>query len=330
MNDRQLKNTVIGFALGVSGFSLAAVSLPSTFTAGTPIVAAQVNANFSALKIALETASGIDDGAIGASKLKVTGAAADGKVLKFSGGNLSWADDLTGGGGAAYTAGAGLALAANTFSVNFAGSGSANTVSRSDHDHFGQTWSGASGRGLTVNLTAPTVVSGQAGLVGRAGSPSTWSTISGVWGDSTNNVGVFGSSETNRGVAGISTSGQGVAGVSTSGTGVYASSQTGAALDIEGPIRVTGARSPAFVHQATAANRQDNFTCMDNPLTNNRSNAILIITQNFGSSGVYNNRPVGVFYSTGAAFTNKWCIFNQDTTAPIPLNASFNVLVFQQ
>jgi hypothetical protein len=322
MNDRQLKNTVIGFALGVSGFSLAAVSIPNTFTAGTPIVAAQVNANFTALKTALETAAGINDGAIGASKLNVTGAAADGKVLKLSGGNLSWGDDLTGGGGAAYSAGEGLALAANTFSVNFAGSGAANTVSRSDHNHFGQSWSGPSGQGLTVNLTTPGAVSSQAALVGRVGSVSTWSSISGVWGDSADKVGVFGSSNTNRGVTGASQSGEGVAGISTNGTGVLAYSSAGTALRIEGPIKVAGARSPAFVHTALAGNISGNTTVIDNPLTNDQPNAILIITPRYES--VYNPNPTGVFYLSG-----KWIIHNINGAA-VPVNAKFNVLVFQQ
>ena len=52
-----------------------------------------MNANFSAFKTALETASGINAGAIGVDKLNVSGTAADGKVLKLSSGALSWADD---------------------------------------------------------------------------------------------------------------------------------------------------------------------------------------------------------------------------------------------
>jgi hypothetical protein len=39
-----------------------------------------------------------------------------------------------------YQAGSGLTLSAGSFSVNFAGSGTASSVSRSDHDHMGQTW----------------------------------------------------------------------------------------------------------------------------------------------------------------------------------------------
>jgi len=48
-----------------------------------------------------------------------------------------------------YAAGDGLLLSGNTFSVEFVGSGTANTAARSDHDHWGQSWSGT-GVGLTL------------------------------------------------------------------------------------------------------------------------------------------------------------------------------------
>ena len=79
---------------------------------------------------------------------------------------------------------------------------------------------------------------------------------------------------------------------------------------------------------------------MDNVLTNNKPNAILIITQSYNpsgaSSGTYNPSPVGVYYSSASApaFPNKWCVFNQgasSSTAPaMPANASFNILVLNQ
>ena len=64
-------------------------------------------------------------------------------------GGLDWSDldnvpgDLADGDdGTTYSAGAGLSLSGTAFSVDFAGSGSASTVARSDHDHLGQTWVG--------------------------------------------------------------------------------------------------------------------------------------------------------------------------------------------
>ncbi len=304
MNDRHFKNFVIGVGLGASGFAFAAVTLPNTFTAGTPIVAAQVNDNFAAIKTALETAGGINDGAIGVGKLSVAGTAADGKVLKAQGGKLTWGDDLAGGG-----------------------------------ITFGQTVSGASGTGFTVTLTAPIAASGQAALVGRIGPASSYSSVAGVWGDSRSSVGVLGSSDTNRGVSGVSGSGLGVAGNSTSGTGtsgysdtgtgVAAGSDSGVALEVAGPIKVSTLRSPAFVHIATTANTLLNATCIDNPGTNGKPSAILIITHNFGpnsGSGLVNNSPIGVYYNPAQS---NWCIFNEDTS-PLRVGNQFNVLVFQQ
>ena len=49
-----------------------------------------------------------------------------------------------------YNAGNGLSLSGTVFSVNFAGSGAANTASRSDHGHFGANWSGSAAHGLTL------------------------------------------------------------------------------------------------------------------------------------------------------------------------------------
>ena len=115
MNARDLRNTVLGAVVAVSGLSaLAAVNL-TTFAPNTQIKSSEVNANFSSLKDAIEAP-------IAASRLDTTGTTADGKVLKLQAGSLAWADDLTGGtGGTAYSAGTGLALSGTTFSVANAG-----------------------------------------------------------------------------------------------------------------------------------------------------------------------------------------------------------------
>jgi hypothetical protein len=115
MNARDLRNTVLGAVLTVSGLSaLAAVNL-TTFVPNTPIKSSEVNANFASLKDAVEAP-------LGASRLETTGTAADGKVLKLQAGSLAWSDDLTGGtGGTAYSAGTGLALAGTTFSLKDGG-----------------------------------------------------------------------------------------------------------------------------------------------------------------------------------------------------------------
>jgi hypothetical protein len=54
MNSKELRNLALGLALGLLGAgALAGVSLPHTFSAGSPIRAAEVNANFAALNQAL-------------------------------------------------------------------------------------------------------------------------------------------------------------------------------------------------------------------------------------------------------------------------------------
>ena len=82
-----------------------------------------------------------------------------------------------------------------------------------------------------------------------------------------------------------------------------------------------------FVHKATAANIILNWTDINNPLTNNNPNAIVLVTPNWnpdgGSDGVYDNASIGVWYDYS---NNKWSVFNQDKSA-MPVNASFNVLI---
>jgi hypothetical protein len=80
-----------------------------------------------------------------------------------------------------------------------------------------------------------------------------------------------------------------------------------------------------FVHKATSANITSNWTTIDHPLTNGKPDAILLVTPNWNPGnvgGTYDNRPIGVWYNG-----SKWAIFNQDTTFPMPVNASFNVFV---
>lgn len=76
-----------------------------------------------------------------------------------------------------------------------------------------------------------------------------------------------------------------------------------------------------FVHTATSRSISAHITTIDNAATNGRPNAKLIVTQNWGSSGPYNNNPIGVYYDNG-----KWKIFNQNLVA-MPTNAKFNVIV---
>jgi hypothetical protein len=81
-----------------------------------------------------------------------------------------------------------------------------------------------------------------------------------------------------------------------------------------------------FVQTATVGNSAHDYTSIDNPLTNGNLGAIVFVTPNYnpggGVGGTYDNHPIGVYYSFG-----RWTIFNQDGAA-VPLNAAFNVLVY--
>ncbi len=115
MKSNGLKNLILGFALGSFGLVTLAVNLPHTFTAGTPISAAQVNENFSTLHTALTTLETSKQNRIGAK-------CDDGSAIKQinpDGSVLCETDDI-GSGGAGYTAGAGLKLSGTQFSVDTA------------------------------------------------------------------------------------------------------------------------------------------------------------------------------------------------------------------
>jgi hypothetical protein len=142
-----------------------------------------------------------------------------------------------------YSAGPGLSLGwFNQFSVNFGGSGAANTAARSDHNHFGSAWGGnvSFGSGLSVTNGA----NNGAGLYGQQGTGSGFPYIfgnpAGVWGESSEGSGVWGASATYAGVRGISlgTNGYGVYGetVRTNGasSGVYGQSPSVSGTGVRG------------------------------------------------------------------------------------------------
>jgi hypothetical protein len=89
-------------------------------------------------------------------------------------------------------------------------------------------------------------------------------------------------------------------------------------------VQILNAGRNAFVHTATSSSIHSNWTEIDNARTNNNPEAIVLVASNWnppGQSGVYNNHPIGVWY-TGS----RWAIFNQDG-AGIPQGASFNVQI---
>lgn len=77
-------------------------------------------------------------------------------------------------------------------------------------------------------------------------------------------------------------------------------------------------------HTATSANVLVNYTLIDNIATNNKPNALLFISHNWGiTGGVYCNHPTGVFYDIA---TGKWGVFTEDGTG-FPVGTSYNIFV---
>jgi hypothetical protein len=166
---------------------------------------------------------------------------ANGQVAKRVGGAWACADDNDAGGDiTAVTAGTGLTgggtAGAVSVAVDLGGNGSANTVARSDHDHFSQSWGGSTANGLTVtNAGGPAL---------RGLSTGTTVNAFGVYGETsqTTGFGVYGSATSTvpgtfpAGVLGAAVHGMGVYGFSQDGAGVvgYTNATSGFASGVTG------------------------------------------------------------------------------------------------
>jgi Chaperone of endosialidase len=245
---RDIKNITLGAVVAVSGLSaLAAVNL-TTFAPGTPIKSSEVNANFSSLKANIEalqapgSVSGaqLAAGSVNASKLEAKNGV-DGKVLKLSGGNLIWGDDIVGSPSTSYTAdGSSLVLAGTIFSVKDTGIGTTKIADEAvtgakiapNAVAYGRI---ADGGVPGTKLQLPLTLSGGFGNGAVIKGVDSGGNGFGVWGESTTSTGVYGKStagsgfgvqgksDTNIGVLGDGAK-YGVFGNSGSGFGVYGQS----------------------------------------------------------------------------------------------------------
>lgn len=78
-----------------------------------------------------------------------------------------------------------------------------------------------------------------------------------------------------------------------------------------------------FIHAATAANTTTWRTQIDNAAANGQAARILIVTHNWTSSPVYNDHPIGVYYS-GTGSAGRWHVANLDQ-AILPAGSAFNI-----
>ncbi len=169
----------------------------------------------------------------------------NGQIAEWNGSTWVCGDDDTGGGGGGVTAvyaGDGLTATSTTgdvtLAVDFAGSGGADTAARSDHDHWGQTWSApqmaqsrGDGPGCLAQTTGLTLSGGVTGLEASGSGRGVHGETSGGFGSAVYGLATAPSGEA-KGVHGQSNAdeGRGVYGFASapSGTtyGVYGRSNS--------------------------------------------------------------------------------------------------------
>lgn len=194
---------------------------------------------------------------------------------------------------------------------------------------------------LTVTQSGTGIaISGQRTTTDAAQYPAVIGTNAGggagVQGESTFATGV--------GVQGFGNGAIGFGGYFTGNVGLKAvagngAAAGGAALELDGALKVSGTNPSAFIHTVTGGNKcaTDTATVIDNPMTNGDPGAILIVTPNATSSGAFGTPQggVAVTYSPSpscATGLNKWVIFNTGPTSPVAMTTGnqFNVLVIKQ
>ncbi|WP_143569715.1 DUF7452 domain-containing protein [Tenacibaculum agarivorans] len=84
---------------------------------------------------------------------------------------------------------------------------------------------------------------------------------------------------------------------------------------------VTVQSQTVFKHTVTKSNTNKHISSINHVSVNGKKDKILIVTHDYGKSGPYQTKAVGVWYNG-----KKWTIFNQDRT-PLAANTIFNVLV---
>ncbi|MBA4179206.1 MAG: hypothetical protein C0506_01320 [Anaerolinea sp.] len=240
-------------------------------------------------------------------------APAAGDVLKFDG--VRWAPAAAGGGGLSLPFAATQSLAGTLFKVTNTNTGATASAIVAESGSTGFAAAALTGR---ITSTSP----GGFSAAVRGENLGTGGNGIGVYGSQEGTGwGVYGEAPGGRGVYGASTTGTGVHGSSTSGNGGYFTSTSGDALEVAGPIRVSGAKPAAFEWLATGGNIAGSDTVITNPATDGNANAILIVTPLLG---VANPHPIAVYWDL-----SKWRIRNTDGAAMVS-GSRYNILVINQ
>jgi hypothetical protein len=325
----ELRNFVLGGLLGIGSlYTLAAVSVPNTFTTGTSIKAAEMNNNFAALTTginALETSKQTRVTGTCTANQAIKEIKADGTVTceAVGAGGLSSVaanSSLTGNGTTAVPLGiANNAITAPMLKTSSAPSGtkflSYNGTGLAWADSpafsFGQSITGGGQDGLVIRNT------GDGSYLGLLVTSSEGNAIVGQ--SPTGMIGVQGS-----GGAGVQGTGTQIGVIATGPVGVAATGTT-AAIELNGAIKVTGQNKAAFVHTVTTTTNLE--SCIDNPMSNNDPNAIVMFTHRLTQRNpIFYNTPAAVYYNTQQ---QQWCITSENATNMVT-GKQFNILVIKQ
>ncbi len=198
-----------------------------------------------------------------------------------------------------YTAGSGLSLVGGQFSVSFAGSGSATTVARSDHNHLGQTWIGSNNAlSITGNFNAsgnyaPLVLNNGTGNGLYVGSAAT----KGVVVVSSGTDGLYVQSAGSPSSYTISNDKNGVEVAGAGGNGVYVgrADAAGVAVNSAGTdgVFVQSAGSPSTSTTSSNKNGVEVAGAEGNGLYIGRSDGIGVYMNSAGAGGVYIGSAAG-------------------------------------
>jgi hypothetical protein len=83
----------------------------------------------------------------------------------------------------------------------------------------------------------------------------------------------------------------------------------------------SGSTGTVLVHSATSGNIVRDYTTIDHAASNNQLSALVWVTPTFAPAKVYDNHPIGVFYTNG-----RWSVYHQDQST-MAVSTAYNVAI---